>query len=167
MVEDFTPQTSSLSGSFRWKWRRGIKLCVSVWSDKVCRDLFNREQVTGCCPVTQNGRVSLLMLFVSTSDGSVCLHQRGEKWVSQSLLIVIRQQKPRHQRKQPISVILNLPRWDYKQVLTYSYLYGRPMTIKPWDHDLQGTTKTMTSPCHVQCLHKARVSLAYRESTMT
>lgn len=86
--------SDQLSGSFGWKWKEGIKWCVSVGSDKVCRDLFNRERVTGCCPVTQNGKMSLLTLFVSTCDGSACLDQKGEKWVSQSLLIVICQHTP-------------------------------------------------------------------------
>lgn len=45
----------------------------------MCRDLFNREQVTGCCPVTQSGKADLLTLFVSTSDGSVSLDRKGEK----------------------------------------------------------------------------------------
>lgn len=52
MLWDFTSLTSCLSGSFRWKWQEGTKWCVSVGSIKVCRDLFNRERVTGCCPVT-------------------------------------------------------------------------------------------------------------------
>lgn len=88
MVQDFTPLASSLSGSFRWKWRELIKWCVSVGTDKVCQDLFNREQVTGCCPVTQNGKASLLTLFVSTSDLCVLIRKR-ENWVSQSSLVVI------------------------------------------------------------------------------